>query len=321
MNLRILHLQRNALSGRLPGAMSQLNQLTSLDLSDNWLEQALPVNILKLQQLTKLNLANNKFSGGTAQKIMLGLPKLREFNISHNRELDGALFFVGSTLSWLSNHLEVLDISSCSFSGQLNSKVMSDFSLRVLRADDNNFVGSLPVSLTDGKRRHLQSSFTYERGGGLGHYNDGSGLQSLSVFTASRNKFSGTFPWNEIRAMNASHLEYLDLSGNMLTGDLPADALGDFTNLRYVDLSSNGLTSSIPSSIGDLSNLEGLRIQRNNISGSLPSELGRCSKLEQLVVDSNDLTGTIPSELSKLSTLCEYQIECEYQCKCFQTFF
>jgi len=76
----------------------------------------------------------------------------------------------------------------------------------------------------------------------------------------------------------------LDLSGNALTGALPAEVrhLGELVRL---DLSGNRFTG-VPAEIGQLAQLEYLDLSENPITG-LPLELGNLSALKEL-----DLRGT-----------------------------
>ena len=99
-------------------------------------------------------------------------------------------------------------------------------------------------------------------------------------------------------------IDRLSLSGNNLTGILPAE-LGNLSGLRHLYLGDNSLTGEIPNELGSLSQLQGLWLSSNSLTGTIPSELGRLSKLTELFLYDNSLTGEIPSELGNLSQLQE----------------
>ena len=66
------------------------------------------------------------------------------------------------------------------------------------------------------------------------------------------------------------HLESLDLSQNMLIGEVPP-LLGELQNLEMLNLSHNKLSSTIPHTFHDLISLTVADISYNQLEGPLPN--------------------------------------------------
>ena len=105
-----------------------------------------------------------------------------------------------------------------------------------------------------------------------------------------------------------SKLTYLDLSNNVLEGELPI-SLTDLTQLVTFNISYNSLISgSIPSSLDKLTNLVTLSLHSNQISSSIPFSLDNLTNLVTLSLHINQINGSISQEIGNMNNLCELHL-------------
>ncbi|XP_062027179.1 receptor-like protein EIX2 isoform X2 [Rosa rugosa] len=288
--LRVLYLDSNQLNGSVPESVGQLSSLEELYLSENSLSGVITeAHFLNLSRLQDLDLSGNRFSINLSSdwnppfqltdwldmsscKVGPAFPKwiLTQTNLTHldlsNAGLSGSL----PIKVWdLFSGLDYLDLSMNQIHGKLPN--LSSTSLEYLNLSSNLFSGALPsFSLFSG----ALPSF-YKR-------------QSLYL---SNNRFSG--PLSSLCATQAPDLETLDISENLLSGELP-NCWMQFQNLISLNLGKNKLSGKIPSSLGNLQGIQGLRLHDNNFSGELPS-LENCTRLFVVDLGNNNLSGRIPT--------------------------
>ena len=116
----------------------------------------------------------------------------------------------------------------------------------------------------------------------------------------SNQSLQGTIKPNILSKL--TKLSSLDLSANLLSGQLPQD-IGEITTLQRLDLSSNLLSGPLPSSISTLKTLLYINISSNLISGSIPNDLSQLKSLQTLDLHGNLLGGEIDPSLLGLSSL------------------
>ena len=118
------------------------------------------------------------------------------------------------------------------------------------------------------------------------------------------NNLSGELP-SELDTL--SHLRILNLSGNRLTGSIPAEWADGLDVLLRLNLSDNQLSGKIPAGLGN-HHLSTLNISYNQFEGEIPLELGSLVNLKELNLSYNQLDGEIPSELGSLVNLKELNL-------------
>ncbi|GMI89912.1 PXY/TDR-correlated 2 [Hibiscus trionum] len=230
-------LRRNSLRGQVPGWFGELTSLESLDLSANQFYGRVPYSLGNLQSLKELNLSMNQFTGKVPPWM---------FRASFDQVL------------------QVLDLSSNGFYGEIPSKLGVLSSLVLFNMSRNRLFGSIPSAIGELKATQvvdlsdnmLNGSIPSEIGAAV----------SLKVLVLQRNFLSGKIP---TQIVNCSSLTTLILSENNLSGSIPT-AFPNLSNLEYVDLSLNELTGSLPKELANLSQLVFFNISHNHLHGELP---------------------------------------------------
>ncbi|BBN02610.1 hypothetical protein MPTK1_2g16610 [Marchantia polymorpha subsp. ruderalis] len=280
LKMRFLDLSYNAMSGKIPGALGNLTQLTGLFLSGNKFNGVIPKEFGDQQKLIYLALSYNELTG----KIPASLANLQdviEMDLGNNK-------LTGSIPRQLGNltNIWLLALSSNHLTGEIPPDLGKLQNLKVLYLRNNNLTGSIPVTLNNCsylvRMRLSYNSLT----GKLTHINFAE-LEYLTIFSVSGNQLSGLFP---VTLWNCSDLYWLDLSKNHLSGMLPNF---DVLNTQWYEPRSQGLF---------LSGLKVLSLAFNYFSGSIPSSIWSLPALQVLDLSSNALTGVLPQDLSGLET-------------------
>ena len=285
--------------GSIPSSLEKLTKLTSLDLSENNLHGTVPNGIVSnLNELQSLRLGYNKLEGDLFHGVQLlrdGVQTtLNELNVSNNKQLTGEVFssvLLSTNVRFLTTlrNLTILDLSNCSFFGQMYVYVTCFETLQIVNIDDNKFGGWMPGVGSPRSDRDARPLY-----------------QNMEFFSANRNELSGTIPWEYMNY--ATNLHTLQLSGNELTGTLPDDASvidNLYQSIETLDLSYNQFKSTISSTVfGQFTELKELKLQGNDLVGTIPSTLGSCTSLQHLSLNMNNgISGTLPTELSQLPSL------------------
>uniref|UniRef100_A0A0E0NC54 non-specific serine/threonine protein kinase n=1 Tax=Oryza rufipogon TaxID=4529 RepID=A0A0E0NC54_ORYRU len=208
----------------------------SLELMRQNLSGVLPEEVVNLTYLTNLSLQGNRISG-TVPKELGRMPFLKSIFISAN-DITGEL---PSTFSRLTNMTD-LDMQGTLMSGPIPPEISLLNNLTELRVTDLSGPSMKFPPLQNAQ--HLTKvvlrncSIYGEIPPYLGQ------MQYLILMDLSFNKLTGQIPQNFDR-MVALQLQYLYLSDNMLTGDLPGWMLKNkASNKVNMDVSFNNFTDS-----------------------------------------------------------------------------
>ena len=275
-----LELSAKSLTGRIPAALGDLDELSILHLDANALAGAVPPELGRLKRLESLKLNDNLLTGNLPQTLG-GLNALKVLRLSNN-------LFKGlppTALRQVQDH-------DLGFGPRCRSSMANAPGLQrdcnILLAVRDNLAGTTTLNWSP------DAPIDMWRGVVLG--GEPSRVIALHLINSG---LSGSIP---PRLGELDALRSLQLSRNALSGTLPA-TLGKLSNLSELLLGDNALSGPIPRELGRLTNLTSLRLRKNRLDGPIPTELGRLHNLRELALDDNALSGPIPRELGELSAL------------------
>ncbi|XP_059454850.1 probable LRR receptor-like serine/threonine-protein kinase At2g24230 [Corylus avellana] len=296
------------LTGSIPDTtIGKLSKLHSLDLSNNKIT-GLPSDLWSLGLLKTLNLSSNLISGPLPSNIG-NFGFLEILDISSNNfswEIPAAMSSLVS--------LQVLKLNGNGFEQSIPSGILNCRSLVTIDLSSNRLSGSLP----DGFGAAFLKLKTLNLAGNhiFGRDSDFSGMKSitslnisgnlfegsimgvfqeqLKIIDLSRNQFQGHISQVQFNSSyNWSHLVYLDLSENQLSGEIFHN-LSQAQNLKHINLACNRFSRQDFPRIEMLLNLEYLNLSKTSLTGHIPDEILQLVSLNTLDLSGNHLTGKIP---------------------------
>ncbi|KAL6201761.1 hypothetical protein ACLB2K_025473 [Fragaria x ananassa] len=281
-SLRYLNISYASFEGEIPPALGNLSNSNYLDLK-NYVNGGYSKNLNWLSHLSSLKYLNlggvDLSSTGVSWLHDVNmLPSLLELHLSNCQINENQLLLSLHALNFTS--LLVLDISGNFINAAFPSWFFNLTNLRKHDASANYFgdFSPFPVEFANLKfledlgfsMNSLQSQIPKVIGT----------LCSLRMLDLSSNSLDSGLEEVLKGFSNCTkyRLESLDLSYNMVEGELPA-ALGMLENLKELDLTSKQFSGPIPQYIAGLSSLETLDISSNYLNESIPESLGELSHL------------------------------------------
>ncbi|XP_029124922.1 receptor-like protein 13 isoform X2 [Cajanus cajan] len=291
LNLEVLDISYNSLTNDILPSLEGFTSLKELYLAASQLNSDIHIQGLcsKLKNLEVLDLSNNNFNNSDIGSALSGLSSLKSLNLGYSRLTPRSIFNITKLRS-----LEILDLAG----NQLNESILwyseknEGFSwptnLEVLGLSSNSFTNkSLSFLSGLGSLKSL-------------YLNDN--LLEGSVDISDNNMINGSKFRESLRAF--SSVRVLSMSGNEIIGKVIAGDFCDLSNLDHLALNENyNLENEFFKSIGELTSLKVLSLSGCVINGTLPPAEWSKLKLEELDLSYNEFGGPLPSSFVNMKSL------------------
>ncbi|KAL2500233.1 receptor like protein 33 [Forsythia ovata] len=250
---------------QIPRRLSNLANLTHLNLSDSCFYGQVPVELSAMRGLVSLDLSNLNagFHIPDLKRLVQNLTELRTLY------LDGVNISIKGNdwcrvLSSFLPNLRELSLVQCGLFGPIDSSLSQLHSLSVLRLDWNPLSTTVPDFFAN--------------------------FSKLTTLSLSYCLLQGLFP---SKIFQLPTLQNLDLAYNFdLSGTLPQFL--PTSSLRTMVLSYTNFSRSLPDSINNLIMLSRIELSNCKFSGPIPSTITNLTELLYLDLSFNNLTGLIP---------------------------
>ncbi|XP_050254684.1 receptor-like protein EIX1 isoform X4 [Quercus robur] len=287
-SLKEIQLWSNKLNGTMPKTIGNLHNLEHLDVSLNYLQDVISeAHFSNLSELLSLDLSGNsltlEFDFNWVPPFQLDELHLRSCKL-------GPRF-----PNWIrtQRNVTILDISNAQISDTVPAEWFANLPPKLYRLNisSNQIHGQLP-NVSKMSSSELKFDLSANRlEGPLPLFST-----NVSSLNLSRNRFSG--PLSPLCKVNNGGLGFLDLSDNLLSGQLP-NCFMNWPNLLILNLANNNFFGEVPSSFGFLSMLHTLSLHDNTFSGDFPNSLKNCSNLRFMDLGNNRFSEKIPAWIAE----------------------
>ncbi|CAL5025110.1 unnamed protein product [Urochloa decumbens] len=290
-NLLAISLSLNRISGHLPANISSiLPNATLFDLSGNTISGEIPSDLCNISNMEYLDLSNNNLSGELPSCLFADHPILKTLKVSNNK-LGGLILggksnlsirweiyldgnnFEGGLPQYLTGNFEfqgTMDFHGNKLSGKLDVSLWILPNLWTLNLASNNLTGEIDPSICN--------------------------LTSINLLDISNNNISGSLP----NCNNPLALLFLNMSGNLLSGEIVPHSFFSNATITALDISYNQFTGNIDW-IHTLGTVRYISLGSNKFNGQISPNLCRLHYLRIIDLSDNQLSGPLPPCIGDLS--------------------
>ncbi|CAN8301988.1 unnamed protein product [Cochlearia groenlandica] len=193
--------------------------------------------------------------------------------------------------------LRLLDLSHNRLKGELPTEISKLENLEVLDLSHNLLTGSVSHAVFGLKQIR---SFNVSSNLFTGNLSDIGAFPGLVSLNVSNNLLGGEI--GPELCSSSIEIQVLDLSANRLVGSLDGFHSCSET-IQRIHVDNNGLTGQLPDSLYSIRELEELSLSGNYLSGEISEKLSTLSGLKSLLISENRFTGLIPDVFGNLTQL------------------
>jgi len=257
-------MNKNRLSGSIPGSFGNLRSIENLHLQANKLTGAVPASLGRLKKLKQLRLEYNLLNG-TIPDLLGNIKTLQRLQLNDN-SLSGEL---PASLGQLTK-LRLLDLENNKLTGVLPDIFGNLSECYALFLNNNQFQGRMPTSVFQ--------------------------LSSMKYLLLSFNDFSGVVPpiasLNMLKLFSVGHNVKLRIAA----GTLASAWIGNKPDLSAIHLRGISLPAQFLVELPVLPQLVLLDVSNTNLLGTLDANIAtKLPSLVNLIIHENNLTGPIPA--------------------------